>query len=299
MMYLEDFLEIAEGLPIDFTNKLNEVRELDEKVEKIKASCIEKSDKAFKKAALKRINSADEEPMFEDIKKDLEKASELSAHKVRIIESLYDVSDRHLRKLDIELNKYKMELEADNDGITEILERRALENENFNLETGRSPLPTKEKKRNVEHTSEPFNILKDDFEKKIKIQTELDVFNHNDFEGPSICQKITLNPTPKKISTTSTNILSNHLKQTSSLKHEILKDTNQHPINIASPSVLPDSRLTPKSLQYSNNLHKIDCVSNYQRDYQTGEFLETSGVESGTGESASGPRPSRTKKTDQ
>ena len=51
-------------------------------VEKIKASCIEKSDKAFKKAALKRINSADEEPMFEDIKKDLEKASELSAHKV-------------------------------------------------------------------------------------------------------------------------------------------------------------------------------------------------------------------------
>ena len=32
MMYLEDFLEIAEGLPIDFTNKLNEVRELDEKV---------------------------------------------------------------------------------------------------------------------------------------------------------------------------------------------------------------------------------------------------------------------------
>lgn len=59
---------------------------------------------------------------------------------MRIIESLYDVSDRHLRKLDIELNKYKMELEADNDGITEILERRALENENFNLETGRSPL---------------------------------------------------------------------------------------------------------------------------------------------------------------
>ncbi|KAK2096503.1 Inhibitor of growth protein 3, partial [Saguinus oedipus] len=35
--------------------------------------------------------------------------------------------DRHLRKLDQELAKFKMELEADNAGITEILERRSLE----------------------------------------------------------------------------------------------------------------------------------------------------------------------------
>lgn len=34
--------------------------------------------------------------------------------------------DRHLRKLDQELAKFKMELEADNAGITEILERREL-----------------------------------------------------------------------------------------------------------------------------------------------------------------------------
>ena len=31
--------------------------------------------------------------------------------------------DRHLRKLDQELAKFKMELEADNAGITEILEQ--------------------------------------------------------------------------------------------------------------------------------------------------------------------------------
>lgn len=34
--------------------------------------------------------------------------------------------DRHLRKLDQELAKFKMELEADHAGITEILERREL-----------------------------------------------------------------------------------------------------------------------------------------------------------------------------
>lgn len=32
--------------------------------------------------------------------------------------------DRHLRKLDQELSKFKMELEADNAGITEVLEKR-------------------------------------------------------------------------------------------------------------------------------------------------------------------------------
>ena len=33
--------------------------------------------------------------------------------------------ERHLRKLDQEVAKFKMELEADNAGITEILEKRA------------------------------------------------------------------------------------------------------------------------------------------------------------------------------
>lgn len=40
-----------------------------------------------------------------------------------LLSSLKQV-DRHLRKLDQELAKFKMELEADNAGITEILERR-------------------------------------------------------------------------------------------------------------------------------------------------------------------------------
>ena len=35
--------------------------------------------------------------------------------------------DRYLRKLDLELHKFKLELEADNRGITEILEKHSLE----------------------------------------------------------------------------------------------------------------------------------------------------------------------------
>ena len=40
---------------------------------------------------------------------------------------MYDLVDRHLRRLDQELHKFKMELEADHAGITELLERRSLE----------------------------------------------------------------------------------------------------------------------------------------------------------------------------
>lgn len=43
--------------------------------------------------------------------------------KVNQASQLYDLVDRYLRKLDQELHKFKMELEADNAGITEILEK--------------------------------------------------------------------------------------------------------------------------------------------------------------------------------
>ncbi len=52
------------------------------------------------------------------------KAVEDAEEKVNIASQIYDLVDRHLRKLDQELSKFKMELEADNAGITEILEQR-------------------------------------------------------------------------------------------------------------------------------------------------------------------------------
>jgi inhibitor of growth protein 3 len=45
---------------------------------------------------------------------------------------MYDLVDRYLRRLDQELHKFKMELEADNRGITEVLEKRELFQINVN-----------------------------------------------------------------------------------------------------------------------------------------------------------------------
>lgn len=47
--------------------------------------------------------------------------------KVALANLMYDLVDRYLRRLDSELFKFKCELEADHNGITEILEKRSLE----------------------------------------------------------------------------------------------------------------------------------------------------------------------------
>ncbi len=52
---------------------------------------------------------------------------------------MYELVEKYLRKLDQELYKFKMELEADNAGITEVLEKRkhsslCISNNNYYLD---------------------------------------------------------------------------------------------------------------------------------------------------------------------
>ncbi len=77
---------------------------------------------------------------------------EESNEKVLISEESYGLVDRYLRKLDQELHKFKMELEADNRGITEILEKHSLELDmpaNSTLKENRHP---------KKHVNPPLNI---------------------------------------------------------------------------------------------------------------------------------------------
>lgn len=55
---------------------------------------------------------------------DYQKAVDVAEEKVAAANQLYEIVDKYLRKLEQELLKFKMELEADNAGITEILEKR-------------------------------------------------------------------------------------------------------------------------------------------------------------------------------
>lgn len=87
---------------------------------------LEKKVKTFFTNA-KKMKSNDKEVEYENIRKEYYKTLEDADEKVHLANQMYDLVDRYLRRLDQELHKFKMELEADNKGITEILEKRSLE----------------------------------------------------------------------------------------------------------------------------------------------------------------------------
>ncbi|XP_014876596.1 inhibitor of growth protein 3 isoform X2 [Poecilia latipinna] len=125
MLYLEDYLEMIEQLPMDLRDRFTEMREMDLQVQNATDQLEQKVTEFFVNA--KKNKPEWREEQMEIIKKDYYKALEDADEKVQLANQIYDLVDRHLRKLDQELAKFKMELEADNAGITEILERRSLE----------------------------------------------------------------------------------------------------------------------------------------------------------------------------
>ncbi|XP_069142606.1 inhibitor of growth protein 3-like [Argopecten irradians] len=127
MLYLEDYLEMIENLPMEMREKLTEMREMDLQVQNALDSLDERVKTFFKKCIQSNVKSESKEEEFEKIKQDYYKSLEDADEKVQLANHIHDLVDRHLRKLDQELSKFKMELEADNMGITEVLEKRSLE----------------------------------------------------------------------------------------------------------------------------------------------------------------------------
>lgn len=87
---------------------------------------LEKKVKIFFSNA-KKMKPNEKEAEYESIRKEYYKTLEDADEKVHLANQMYDLVDRYLRRLDQELHKFKMELEADNKGITEVLEKRSLE----------------------------------------------------------------------------------------------------------------------------------------------------------------------------
>ena len=139
MLYLEDYLEMIEHLPIELRDRFTEMREIDLGVENTVdryvvlhwfilslCSSLQDRQKTFFAGAAAMSNTEREE-QYNNIRKDYTKVVEESKEKIQIAEESYGLVDRYLRKLDQELHKFQLELEADNRGITEILEKRSLE----------------------------------------------------------------------------------------------------------------------------------------------------------------------------
>jgi inhibitor of growth protein 3 len=78
-------------------------------------------------SSAKRMKADLREEEFKRIKSDYIKTLDDAEEKCNITSHMHELVSRYLTRLDQELEKFKNELEADNAGITEILERRSHE----------------------------------------------------------------------------------------------------------------------------------------------------------------------------
>lgn len=127
MLYLEDYLEMIEHLPQELRDRFTEMREMDLSVQN-NMDTLEKRSRSFfsqcKKGDLQGLQADSE---FQNLRKDYYKVLEDADEKVSLATQMHELVERYLRRLDSELFNFKCELEADNNGITEILEKRSLE----------------------------------------------------------------------------------------------------------------------------------------------------------------------------
>ncbi|KAF3424406.1 hypothetical protein E2986_07894 [Frieseomelitta varia] len=131
--YVNLFLwfSVIEHLPQELRDRFTEMREMDLGVQNApividSMDSLEKKVKIFF-ANAKKMKPSEKEAEYEAIRREYYKTLEDADEKVHLANQMYDLVDRYLRRLDQELHKFKMELEADNKGITEILEKRSLE----------------------------------------------------------------------------------------------------------------------------------------------------------------------------
>lgn len=127
MLYLEDYLELIEHLPQETCDRLTEMRELDLQVQNALDSIDKRTARFFQ--SVYHMQPNDMEVEHANTLKEYRKIIEDSEEKVQLANSMTDSMVKYMRRLDQDLLKFKMELEADNCGITEIIEKRLEEPE--------------------------------------------------------------------------------------------------------------------------------------------------------------------------
>ncbi|XP_041982139.1 inhibitor of growth protein 3 [Aricia agestis] len=127
MLYLEDYLEMIEHLPQELRDRFTEMREMDLSVQNNMDTLDKRVRTLFAGCRRNEIATEHANTEMSDIKKGYNKTLEEADEKVTLANQMYDLVDRYLRRLDTELHKFKCELEADNKGITELLEKRSLD----------------------------------------------------------------------------------------------------------------------------------------------------------------------------
>ncbi|KAL7742997.1 hypothetical protein ACLKA6_011362 [Drosophila palustris] len=157
MLYLEDYLEMIEHLPQELRDRFTEMRELDLAVQNNMDSLDKKSRLFFQQCKRGELQHESMDTEFHSLRGEYFKVMEDADEKVAIATQIHELVERYLRRLDSELFKFKCELEADNNGITEILEKRSLELDGNNSTAATALLLSINQKENRYYNSTSVN----------------------------------------------------------------------------------------------------------------------------------------------
>eukprot|EP01114_Cavostelium_apophysatum_P020858 TRINITY_DN7109_c0_g1_i1.p1 TRINITY_DN7109_c0_g1~~TRINITY_DN7109_c0_g1_i1.p1 ORF type:complete len:221 (+),score=39.82 TRINITY_DN7109_c0_g1_i1:204-866(+) len=124
--YLENYLESVSSLPQEVRRNFALLRELDSRSQDL----LEKVEKSSKQLLSKSAKRAKENPDDEKtIRSDLKQCLELGDEKVALAVQTYELVDKHIRRLDMDLKKFEAELEQQGTPVvaTPIKEHKAVE----------------------------------------------------------------------------------------------------------------------------------------------------------------------------
>lgn len=125
MLYLEDYLELIEHLPQELRDRFTDIRERDLQVHNSNEQLKEKVKLFFAEA--KKLKPEQRQCDYEKLINEYQETTKYADDKVHIADQMHDIMIKLVQRLDTELEKFKLELEADHAGITEELEKRSLQ----------------------------------------------------------------------------------------------------------------------------------------------------------------------------
>jgi len=139
MLYLEDYLEMIEQLHHDLRYQFQFMHDLDSTVHQETGEVQQEISVFCEKA--KQMTKEEWEIEQQPILNTFKRIMEIADEKVSLSTQLHASVSRYLQKLEKELGKFKAELEADSEGITDVLEQMAMKEP----EPPDSPKPLKKK----------------------------------------------------------------------------------------------------------------------------------------------------------
>ncbi|OZC11332.1 PHD-finger [Onchocerca flexuosa] len=122
MLYLEDFLELLDQLPGELRDRSTEVRMLDLQAQQLHERANKERDEFF--ATGGTLPHDVKVKRYNEILELYAQAKALSDEKVAILDVCHSLLLKYSQKLNKEILHFKLELEADNPGITEQIERK-------------------------------------------------------------------------------------------------------------------------------------------------------------------------------